>query len=502
MKRSRLITCRRILVVALLVFSTQAVWAQEEEGPRFQFKKVKGINIPVLDRAIFLRRFGENPLVPRTNDEVLRFARRLYVERAREAISEECGENVLGALFTALSNPDISDATRDSVDNMIDASTPSLPSTYTEGHFQFFYTTSDADANNNVTLNEIKETAKVLNDAWTDYATNFKEPKYYLSGGGCSGTKKMVDVKVYYLGTTLYGSTSSTQNYIELNSKFVVKDTCNRRTTPVHELFHRVEYSYGYVTGTPDMKWATEGTASWSQKHRASIVGDWLARMNQGLNQPDLALITGRAYDACHFWVYLGEQGQGEAPTVKLVWSTYETNGKDMKSAVETAVKNRVPNGSSFDQFAGWWSAANFIKDFGNAPPTFDYVEDEWRRTCGSTTFGPLVQVPRTTTMLTAGANFSTNGSVSAYGSDYFVFTIGASVTSLEVKLAGSSNNFGYAIVEIKNNQELGRVRSPAGGIKDYTYSKTVTAGQFSEVALIVIGNPAGGTYTVTAKAN
>ena len=68
--------------------------------------------------------------------------------------------------------------------------------------------------------------------------------------------------------------TPSAWNHIDLNSQSVVSDECNRKMTPVHELFHRVQYSYGYESGAPNMQWVVEATASWAQKLCALDVGD------------------------------------------------------------------------------------------------------------------------------------------------------------------------------------------------------------------------------------
>ncbi|KNY28689.1 hypothetical protein [Pseudobacteroides cellulosolvens] len=210
---------------------------------------------------------------------------------------------------------------------------PSLPLTYTSGHFKFYYTTNDSITTNNVTLADIAATAVILNNAWNDFTTNFIEPKSYLS----SNNEKLIDVYVYDLGSGLYGQTSSYWNYIELNSNQVVSDYYKRKTTPVHELFHRVQYNYGYISGTSNMSWAVEGTASWSQKYLASDVGDWMQRMNQGLSITDTDLIANRSYNACHFWCYLGqrttngEYGGIEKDFIKQTWYQYSTNGHNMK---------------------------------------------------------------------------------------------------------------------------------------------------------------------------
>jgi hypothetical protein len=433
--------------------------------------------------------------IPGSYHAALGLAKRLYSKAGREEIKEECGETAYGNLFAALSNPEISDTTIDAVGELADADMPALPLTYTSGHFKFYYTTTDPDPNNNVTLAEIQATATVLNNAWNDYVVNFKEPKNYISGG-----VKLIDVNVYYLGTSLYGQTSSYWNYIDLNSKYVVKDACKRQTTPVHELFHRVEYSYGYISGTANMSWAVEGMASWSQKYRASNVGDWMDRMNQGLNYPDLNLITGRSYNACHYWCYLGQRGGSEKTFVKTVWSTYETNGKNMKNAVDTTIKSLIGAAYTFDAVTAWWMFTNFYKDMTNASTSFDYEEDEWTRNCGGIWYGPLNQASRTNVTLNLGTNYTTNGTVAAYGADYYVFNIAANATRVEITATAASNNFGFAVIEIKDGAMRTYRRDPAGGRDGLSYAKDFATGEVSQIALLVMGNPDGGDYTVNVK--
>jgi hypothetical protein len=115
-------------------------------------------------------------------------------------------------------------------------------------------------------------------------------------------------------------------------------------------------------------------------------------------------------------------------------------------------------------------------------------------------TYGPLATVPRTTQALNVGTNWTRNEIVTAYGADYYVFNIGATVKKVEIKVTATTKTFGYAIIEIKNNQFTTYQRTPAGGWDNYSYTKTLTPGQLSQVALVVIGNPSGGNYTVNAK--
>jgi hypothetical protein len=491
------------LIAAVLVGITalSTVWAQIEPIHvlrQYQFKKMKGITIHVLKREIFQQRFGDNLEIPRTNEDVIQLARRLYSAAGRAEIKERCAEHIYGALFAALTNPDISDEARDAVDKEAYDGTPSLPQTYTSGHFKFYYTTNDGNPDNNVTLADIQATATVLNKAWNNYVTNFTKPMHYNSAG-----MELIDVNVYNLGGTLYGSTASHQNYIDLCSKKTVKNACLRQSVPVHELFHRVQYSYGYITGTANMSWAVEATAGWSQKYLASNVGDWMGWwMNDGFNMPDKDLITARSYDACHFWVYLGERGGGEKECIKLLWSTYQTNGNNMKSAAENVIRTRVTDleVSSFDEFAVLWNCVNIRKDESNVGPKFDYTEDELTKTCGGVTYGPLVSVPRTTQALNVGTNYSTNSFAAAYGADYYVFNIGATVKKVEIGVTATSNNLGHGLIALKDNRELESHRSRGGGKNNYSYTKTITPGQFSQIVLVVIGCPGSCNYSVSAK--
>jgi len=478
-----------LATIVIQFFLSPMLKAQREEAREFKFKKIKGVTIPVLSRESFKQKFGDNPLVPKTKEEIIKLARKIYIAPEIKPVKELCGEFTNGALFAALSNPDISDEDRFEIGGIIMTEYPVLEQTYTEGHFKFFYTTI-------VSLNDIKATAKILNDAWDDFACNFKEPKHYTTGGGCSPIKRWIDVKVYdipYLGVT-----ASYWDYIKLDNT-VVEDSCLRKTVPVHELFHRVQYRYGYETGYP-IKWATEGTAVWSQKYRASEVGDWMDWMNQGLNTPDRDLIQERMYDAVHFWVYFGQFHlcKGEMRTIKKVWSTFQTNGNNMKEAVTTTIQS-CTEGAIMDHLVLWWALTNFHKDMSNATQIFDYDEDEWRRTCDTIDHGPLTEVPRTTETLNVGSNHSIAGTVDPYGADYYVFSVGATVTSIEINVTASTQNFAYGIDEIKNDNYM-HFQHTTTGTKDFEYNKDYTQGQLSHIALIVIGNPNGGNYTVTAK--
>jgi hypothetical protein len=475
----------------ILLISLLASVAPGQEVFQFQTHKMK---LEILPAATFAARFGDNPDVPRTDAGIIALARKLYPPRKDKqpeaAVTlQECREYEVGVLFAALQNPAVSDLTRRQVDSIIQETVPPLPKTYTSGHFTFYYTDSDTDPDHNVTLDQIEATATRLNSYWDTYVANFKTPKNYLSGG-----TEMVDVYVYYLGPTLLGETNSSWDSISLNSKWTVKDACNRRTTSAHELFHRVQYAYGYISGTAKMKWIVEGTASWSQKYTNQSIRDYMGWMNRGLNAPNINLINSRSYNACHFWVYL-QKLVGSWTAIRDVWDAYETNGNNAKAAVNTVTTDEL--GKTFNQFVQAWVKANYIKDLDNASTGgYEYYEDEVTQTSCEVTYGPLSHVPRYKKAISNnGDSLAMGGTVQPYGAEYYEFTLGKNFTKLQVRFDGAdTGNFSYHLIPIKNGAFLTITNIFQN---DYTYTKTLTPGQWDKLAVVVAGLSKGGDYQI-----
>jgi hypothetical protein len=460
--------------------------------------KMQAYDLPiqVLSQEVFESKFGDNPLIPRANQEVIALAERLYpslsvkarVLPQQAAIEDECGEKNVGVLFAALKNPEISDVTRTIVDDIIAAAIPPLPKSKISdsGHFQIFYTSNDADARNNVTDAQVDSLATNLDSLWEPYAVNFKEPKHKLVGN-----QKRIDVKVYLIWNAL-GQTNSDWDHIELNSKLCVRDSCKRRTTPAHELFHRVQYVYGYISSIATMDWMVEGTASWSQKFTYQSIRDYMDRMNSGLKSPWNPLIEGRKYDACHFWVYLQEKAGDSA--IAQVWSTYETNGFKAKAAVDSVTSDLLK--LNFDKFVAKWSKANYIKELVNAKKGgYDYDENAVTKTSCGATHGPLDKV-----MITGGgiidqdSDFTRSGNVKPYAADYYVFTLGETLKDLAVKFKGTGW-FELSFIGIKDNawKSITNKAHPK-----YFFGKSLTAGEWDKLAVMVMSKAVEGHYSLT----
>jgi len=244
------------------------------------------------------------------------------------------------------------------------------------------------------------------------------------------------------------------------------------------------------------MKWAVEATASWSQKYRAPSIGDWMDRINSGLSNPDQSL-TSRSYDVCGMWCYMGQRAGNERNFIKSAWNGYAGAGGNMKTSLSNTIKAQIGAAYTLDHIIGWWNFANFCKDMSNAAPSFDYAEDELTTPSG---YGPLGTVPRTTKALAKGASVVTAGSASAYGADYHVYNLGAGITSVEIKSTTATGKFGYALIKYKGTTQVGYKRTPAGGVGNTTYTEPINLATCDRIAFVVIGNPGGGSYTLTAK--
>ncbi len=480
--------------VALAVLS-----AGQTQGPQLPPETVRirrlkrtGASYEVLRREAFQARFGKEPTVPKTLAELRVLARRM-LDRAAPPTPDDCGAADLDRLHAAMQNPDLGDADAEGLDGSFDDAKPTFPKTYNEGHFRFKYTDIDPNPLHNTTLAKVKAVAATLNATWDDFAANFKEPKHYVHD-----EKKWIDVEIYDIPGPPAGRTNSSWNHIELDKTLCLDHVVRIRTTPVHELFHRVQYMYGMTSpATQGTLWAAEGTAAWSQKYREPHLGDYMSRINTALATPDVAL-TSRSYDACALWVYLGERAKDEKGFVKGVFSRYSSNGKNMMTALNDTVKAKFGAAYTLEQLGNEWAFTNFIKDLNGKSALFDYEEDETATGWG---YGPLNSVVTTKKSIAkGGATSTTAGGVTPYGADYYVFTLTGKPTKIDVTITALPG-FCYNAVFYKGSTVEKYWRTLSGWNGNYSRTETIDPTKSDRVAVIVAGNPTGGAYTLKVKA-
>jgi len=466
-----------------------------------------------------------NPNAPTNDDYARDLARKLFppkdqrVEKVLElslyegvtrlAASDDesnewCGEYTWGLLEAVLASSLISANAKADIRAIMSDATPALEKEKTIGHFHFKWTETSGDARDNVTEAAIDATGTVLNDMWDRYAADFRQPKALLVGG-----RRIIYVEVYF-SSGLYGSTSSHSNTIFLNSRDVVMDECRRGTTSAHELFHRVQYAYGYVTGTGGQTWWVEAIASWSQEYAYGDINDYVGRINGGLDSPDRSVLN-RSYDGCHYWTYFAEQlvkrsaeVNSEQQAIREFLRTYSTNGLNAKAASETTTQTRI--GRTFDGFFEDWSKANFIKDLDNPSTRYEYDEDELVTTRCGRTFGPYRHVAAVISQAIASDTFSWTSptySVNAYGSDYLDFTINPVVTKISIRFEGNPTGgagvFSTHLIMIKSNRWKSIYNNSA--VSERTWNLSFSAGDYDRCILVVNGLATGGQYEVSVNA-
>lgn len=366
-------------------------------------------------------------------------SRRIHFEASDAPSAETCGEYSRGLVDLALETQILTDDDKNSIRETISDAQPVLEKEKTIGHFRFFWTEQSSDPDDNVTESDIDATADELNDLFVKFTAEFRQPKAKSVNGS-----PLIDVNTYS-DPGLFGSTSSFRNEIFLNSRHVVRDECRRRTTSAHELFHRVEYAYGYVTGTANQSWWVEALGSWSQNYAYPDQFDYIRRVAAGLDDPRKRLLS-RSYDACHFWKLFSEwlaasetsPFQQEFEAVRAFMEEHDNNGKRAKEACETVLQHLNSN-RPFDTFYSQFALCNVGKDFVDFPGAYrdnkKSVENCQRN------YGPYTSIlpSRDETIQDDADSWSSPTlAINQYGSDYYRIRFAPAVTKVSVVFDGN----------------------------------------------------------------
>lgn len=492
----------KVIFTMILAATVVALAAPGPVGAGEVFRLTSnGARLEILTREDFEARFGNNPQVPKTDEETLELASRLFTPLAEEtpAVEERaagCRTPELLLLTAALKNPAVSDETRLRVDRLMAEEEPELPRVEVFKHFRFHWTQNNSNPLHNVTREEIRALSLYLNKYWDVYTGIFGIlPK----SEGPEGDE-LIDVKVYYFGTL--GGTEASNNYIQLNSASVVKNPCMRRTVSAHELFHRVQFSCGLNDPYPGVMWLAEGTAVWATKWALTAaavapVYEYIKSMRKGLAEPDKNLLLKRDYDAAHFWVYLAQRAGWEA--IRDVWLKYmgQKNGKDPRAAAAAVVREKL--GMSFDLFLHHWHKTNYIQALANAEPKYDYVDEaEPHTACGRTYQLGRVGIDASHKIPADSTSFAFSGRVAPYGADYFRFALGDRVTRVRIRVTGeAAGNFSYFFMGVRSNKGQTPIKQTFA--KSCEYARSLSPGQWDSIILIVAGRSEGGHYLVEA---
>jgi hypothetical protein len=199
----------------------------------------------------------------------------------------------------------------------IDSGMPSFEHRLDTEHFVLKWTDRSKHSRDNIKNPQIiLETAGYLEQAWAKYTELFDRRPFMPPG-----RDKM---EVVFWDIDSYGIADPPEGPIQFSSFCWVKKRGIRQPTSAHELFHKMQYAYGYKTRWCPKKpymWFTEGTAAWSEVFvwgrvsRACKVDTLFRDTKMDLHKADDM--------AMPFWIYF-VQGNHEHPNNHLMVKFFE----------------------------------------------------------------------------------------------------------------------------------------------------------------------------------
>ena len=379
------------------------------------------------------------------------------------------------------------------IERDIDADVPNFENSIETDHFILRWTNSSANASDNIADSSIiTETANYLENAWAQYDTSFGRQPYLVPGAS--------KIEVLFYDISAFGSTTP-GGPIELDAPNWIAQPGIRRPTSAHELFHRMQYAYGYrTTWTPSgaFQWFSEGTASWAEVFVWQRVSS-ASKITNLFTNPDLNLYNASS-GALPFWIFFQTRQQdlpGDNPMISF-FQKYEATG-NQNNALAEVIDEDWPANNVYGQLDTFFALFSRDRRLGH-----------WRVTPSVPTPYPTIQDPlganiepvpmMTNVGLGSGDGYANTGSVSPLGSDYYAF-------NLELNTAGQTlainvtvspgGDYSYYLIWEKDGTWK-RASFPFASAGDFSFSETVDVAFANTVIIIVSGRGTGGSYTLT----
>ncbi|MFZ0942284.1 MAG: DUF6055 domain-containing protein [Syntrophobacteraceae bacterium] len=245
----------------------------------------------------------------------------------------------------------------------IDSPMPSFENKYETDHFVLKWTNRSGNSKDNIRDPQIiKDTAGYLEDAWAKYTELFGRKPYTAPG------RDKIDV--VFRNIDCFGVADPPDGPIQFDSVAWVYNKGIRQPTSAHELFHRLQYSYGYKTKWMPKKpfqWFTEGTAAWSEVYvwgkvsRDCKVDTLFKDTSMDLYSADTTALP--------FWIYF-VQGNHENPDNHLMVEFLEKCEQlhDERLALNEVIHEKYGSVDGFFKDFEKNRKAGFYKDVCSVP--------------------------------------------------------------------------------------------------------------------------------------
>ena len=239
-----------------------------------------------------------------------------------------------------------------------------------------------------------------------------------------------------------------------------VKNERGVQGTPLHELFHRVQYHYDKG---PEEKWSYEGSACTMQDKvyggpdslDALVDSSYVRRSNHYLNSPNrvdyddyggsIAGLRSASYYAGLFWTYfmqtcgtVDEEPELGMDALRIYWE--QTLLYDNVVAFDYAVRVApgCPDLHSMEDLFHEFSVANYVKLLGNVSERYQYADEHGPE---GTAYDD-VHVEATQTIGPASPMTRSDEWVAAWGANYYVGRPSTACEWMQVELDGDPGQY------------------------------------------------------------
>ena len=413
---------------------------------------------------------------------------------------EECHEELYARLFSALSNPYLTPKQLNILESDLEDATPVFENSLETEHFILKWTNSSSHSADNISETSIiEETGEYLETAWDQYETTFRRAPYLPEDAS--------KMEIIFQDIGAIGIASPPDGPIQFDSESWISNPGVRQPTSAHELFHKLQYAFGYRTKhTPsgNYKWFSEGTASWSEVFIWKRVSGAYKILDLFSN-PDLNLYSA-SYRALPYWIFFEARQKDSVNDNAISDFLYKYEALDSS----TSFPERVAYAEVIDED---WPENNV---FGQTDTFFALFSRD--RRLGHWRLGPEGNLypsilgpddnpiePVLTVIeadLGSGDAYNNNGFVSNYGSDYYLlkFENDAEGEDINISVDGSpTGDFSYFLIWEKNGAWK-RASFPFHMNQDYGGTYTLNLSNEDSLILVISGRGTGGAYSITAS--
>ncbi|MGB0683454.1 MAG: hypothetical protein ACPGOV_12125 [Magnetovibrionaceae bacterium] len=265
------------------------------------------------------------------------------------------GTYLADRIHQGLRNPTLTETQLDEIGRLISGAVPRFDAEVVTSHFDIKFLQPQAgapDSNQRISTQLVQEVGSFLEDAYARYKDTFGKKPYR----GNAAIHKRIAVQIYDF-PDYYGFTT-VNGPIALHASTMREYKQSRRAVPAHELFHRIQFAFGYrvdwaPTDASSFQWWTEGSAAWAALWVTGDVAGDPSFISYMWDNPD-GSYKRLHYTALPLWVFLESQGKsGDSSFLGPVEFFSRISDENTEKIIPDIVKDDFngPDGSQMEWF-------------------------------------------------------------------------------------------------------------------------------------------------------